>query len=54
MNNATISSFGIYQNFALSSLLIVEYVKTYQEENKKEVEFERLFVVLPFCYTEFL
>ncbi|SKC07933.1 hypothetical protein SAMN05660841_04072 [Sphingobacterium nematocida] len=54
MNNATISSYGIYQNVALSSLLIVEYVKTYQEEIKKEVEFERLFVVLPFCYTEVL
>lgn len=54
MNNATLSSYGIYQNIALSSLLIVEYVKTYQEEIKKEVSFERLLVVLPFCYTEVL
>jgi len=54
MNNATLSSYGIYQNIALSSLLLIEYVKTYQEETSKEVDFSRLLIVLPFCYTEVL
>ncbi len=54
MNNATQSSYGIYQNIALSTLLLVEYIKTYQEEINKEVAFERLLIVLPFCYTEVL
>lgn len=54
MNNATLSSYGIYQNIALSSLLLIEYVKTYQEETSKEVDFLRLLIVLPFCYTEVL
>lgn len=54
ISNTTISSYGIYQNIALSSLLLVEYVKTYQKEIKKDVDFERLLIVLPFCYTEVL
>lgn len=54
MNNSTLSSYGIYQNIALSTLLLIEYVKTYQEEVEEDVDFERLLIVLPFCYTESL
>lgn len=52
--NTTESSYGIYQNIALSSLILFEYIKTYQSETKKPVDFERLLIVLPFCYTEAL